>query len=203
MNLPRWPFIAGLAAAGVTLAVTRPKVRQKFLDGLRSLGTNGCPLPTEDMQRAIASWAAHYAIPVWIPLAVMRQESCFDAQAFRAEPANFERWESRLIPGSQVTWGQVYPVEQWGSYGLGQLMPYRAVAVPGGLSVGQPLDLLYDIDRNARLTCRLLAELRQKHGNWQDAFCDYNSGQPCRSAPQVTYITYLDRVTRNIAAMVG
>lgn len=120
----------------------------------------------------IAKYALRFNVPeVWIK-AVIRTESNFDPEAYRAEP--------------QI---------QDASYGLMQLLYGTA----RGLGFTGSANDLYDPDTNIRLGTQLLSDLQKRYGDdFRRIYSAYNSGNPDRWQTSSQVRANVERALRNL-----
>ena len=152
-------------------------------------------VPSDELLRLAAQAVAPFAIPLDVFMAFMRNESSLRTKGvFRRESGkwipgqpdtwvkgkggSWEKWKDKTAPGSNQTWGQLYSIDTWGSYGPMQLMPFNFVGTPGGLTPGEPLAKGHDPLFNFTQAARLIKNLWDKYGNWKDVFSAYNSNLP-------------------------
>jgi len=157
-------------------------------------------IPTTDQLKLVAQAASPFGVPLEMFVSFWRNEASLRTKGvFRRETGNpkkngwipgkpetwtkgnggsWEKWKDVKAPGSDKTWGQLYKMEDWGSYGPMQLMPFNFVGTPGGLTPGEPLSKGHDTLFNFSQAARLIRDLYKKFdGKWKDVFSGYNSNR--------------------------
>lgn len=95
---------------------------------------------------------------------------------------SYARNKDKKIPGSDMTWGEMFTAEQWRPYSWLQLNPYHLVGRGKPHKAGVPLTNLFDPKAAARAACRLLIELYKKTGgDWTKALLLYNGDKSYRA----------------------
>lgn len=95
--------------------------------------------------------------------------------------ASYARNKDKVIPGSSMTWGQMFTAEQWRPYGFMQLNPYHLVGSGKPFKAGVPLAKLFDPRAQARAAGKLLLALYEKTGgDWPKAILLYNGDKGYR-----------------------
>lgn len=123
---------------------------------------------TELVAKTVFAAKAH-KVPVTLALALVYSESRFDPNAFRPEPGSYAK-----TLAAQERW-KVYTEEEWGSYGLTQMMPHAAV-VEGHPFGPQHLQQLLDPEVSLSLGFKHLARYYSRYGSWFLALVAYNAG---------------------------
>ncbi len=181
-SLPTWGKIAAGGGAGLAVLVLLERVAaaktEAIVNDIIAAWPSTWRQPTSEMLVAASHAASRWDVPVEIVLATMQHESGFKQRAWRGEPANWEKWRSRTIPGTGVTWGEVYTVDDWGSVGLMQLMPHWYIGTesvgqyPAGTATrGGPLEA---VEANVDVAVHGLRQFYDETGDWGAAVQKYN-----------------------------
>lgn len=160
--------------------------------------------PTPAIVETVEQASEQFGVPKDLIYSVIRKESNFNPRLRGYKHAgnsetyrkSYEKYKDKVIPGSSMTWGQMFKPEDWRPYGLMQLNPYHLVGKAGGVKAGVPLSKLFDPVPNIRIACAYLAALYTKHNNWETALKVYNGS--------TTYVklvvAYIDELKAHEAA---
>ena len=139
--------------------------------------------PPADIRKAIDEAAKEYGIPPEVLYSIGRRETQFTKVSVgkkhggnnKTYANSYARNQDKKIPGSSLTWGEMFTAEQWRPYGFMQLNPYHLVGGGKAFKAGVPLTKLFDVRAQARMAAKLLVELLKKvDGDWTKAILLYN-----------------------------
>ena len=153
------------------------------------------PAP-QNVVDAVNEASAKFGVPRDIILSILWKESRFNpklvgyknattdtsskaySKTFRA---SYERNKDLRIPGSSMTWGEMFPdPTRWTAIGICQLLNFNLVGKRYGVKAGAPWSSLFDV-RTQILCCGdLLKTLYDKYGDWPTAILRYNGASSYR-----------------------
>jgi soluble lytic murein transglycosylase-like protein len=145
--------------------------------------------PPAEIRKAIDEAAEEYGIQPEILYSIGRRETQFAIKSIGKKTAannktyakSYERLRDQKIPGSSLTWGEVFTPEQWAPWGFLQLNPYHLVGKGKPVKAGANLTELYNPRNQARAAAALLAQLIKKtNGDWTKALLLYNGDRSYR-----------------------
>jgi hypothetical protein len=145
--------------------------------------------PPAEIRVAIDEAAKEYGIPPEVLYSIGRRETQFTKLSVgkkhggnnKTYANSYERNKDKKIPGSSMTWGEMFTAEQWRPYGFLQLNPYHLVGSGKPFKAGVVLTKLFDVRAQARAAAKLLVELLKKvDGDWAKAILLYNGDSSYR-----------------------
>lgn len=96
--------------------------------------------------------------------------------------ASYAKLKDEKIPGSSMTWGEMFAPEQWAPFGFMQLNPYHLVGRGKPFKAGVPLTELFNPVAQARAAAALLVLYYKKTGgDWTQALLRYNGSKSYRA----------------------
>lgn len=151
-------------------------------------------IPTADQIAAVEKAVIVYPkVPARLLFALEKRETdCQDIKGAShgmnstAYRNSYERYRKKLIPGSNITWGKMFPTaKDWRPYSAWQLNPYHLV--PDFVPPGAPLSELLNPYKAAMGAARYLTNLFNEHGNFHDALLHYNGDAGWRYDVEMNY----------------
>jgi hypothetical protein len=139
--------------------------------------------PPAEIRKAVEDAAEEYGIQPEILYGIGRRETQFTKVSVgkkhggnnKTYARSYTRYKDQPIPGSTMTWGEMFTAEQWRPYGFMQLNPYHLVGKGKPFKAGTPLTNLFDVRAQARAAAALLVQLYKKaDGDWTRAILLYN-----------------------------
>lgn len=95
---------------------------------------------------------------------------------------SYAKYKDQKIPGSGMTWGEMFTAEQWRPYSFMQLNPYHLVGKGKPHKAGGDLTRLFEPKSAARAAAALLIQLCKKtRGDWTKAILLYNGDRSYRA----------------------
>lgn len=155
--------------------------------------------PAAEVRKAIDEAAVEYKVQPEILYAIAWRETTFQVKSIGKKTAannatyarSYARYKDQKIPGSSMTWGEMFTPEQFAPWGFMQLNVYHLVGKGKPVKAGAPLTELLKPRNQARAAAALLAQLIKKTGgDWAKALLLYNGSK-----------TYRADVARNILAL--
>lgn len=145
--------------------------------------------PPAVVRKAVEEAAAEYQVQPEIIYGIAWRETNFKVESRGAKHAgnnatyarSYAKYKDVKIPGSSMTWGEMFAPEDWRPYGYMQLNPYHLVGRGKPFKAGVPLAKLYDPKAQARAAAALLVQLVKKTaGDWTRALLLYNGSREYR-----------------------
>ena len=145
--------------------------------------------PPAEIRRAVNDAAAAYEIQPEIMFGIGRRETQFTKLAVgkkhggnnKTYARSYAKYKDQKIPGSSMTWGEMFTAEQWRPYGFMQLNPYHLVGRGKPFKAGVALTRLFEPKAQARAAAALLVRLYEKaDGDWAQAILYYNGDRTYR-----------------------
>lgn len=145
--------------------------------------------PPAEIRKAIDEAAEEYGIQPEILYSIGRRETQFTKLSVGKKHGgnnetyrkSYERNRDKKIPGSSMTWGEMFTAEQWRPYGYLQLNPYHLVGSGKPFKAGVALTQLFDVRAQARAAAKLLVQLLKKtDGDWTRAILLFNGDKSYR-----------------------
>lgn len=155
--------------------------------------------PPAEVRKAIDEAAAEYKIQPEILYGIAWRETNFRVKSIGKKTAannatyarSYAKYKDQTIPGSDLTWGEVFPPEMWAPIGILQLNPYHLMGKGKPVKAGASLAEMWKPRNQARAAARLLVQLYKKAGgDWTRAILLYNGSRE-----------YRRDVAQNIAAL--
>jgi hypothetical protein len=141
---------------------------------------DGWKKPSQTYLLAAKEAAAKYDVPIENIFAITRKESADFSPKARGRQLlkSYNRVKNKPIPGGNgLTWGDKYAPEEWHAYGIMQVLPFNLYGIPGLLKASAPKDAAFDTRINVLAGTRVLRQLFDKLGNWEDAIWKYNGSK--------------------------
>lgn len=140
----------------------------------------------------IGRCAQVYHVDANLVAAIIKVESNGHQYVTRFEPKINRYWEAGRFAKAN---GQTVETErkmQASSYGYCQLLGRTARM----LGFTQPLGMLYNVDINIDLACKLIKDIRFRYQEETDIIAAYNAGAARKDGPKYLNQTYVNKVTR-------
>lgn len=145
--------------------------------------------PPAEVRQAFDDAAKEYGIQAEILYGIAWRETNFRVKSIGKKTAannatyarSYAKYKDQKIPGSSVTWGEMFTPEQWAPWGVLQLNPYHLVGKGKPVKAGVPLAELLKPRNQARAAAKLLVQLVKKTaGDWAKALLLYNGSKDYR-----------------------
>jgi soluble lytic murein transglycosylase-like protein len=145
--------------------------------------------PPAEVRKAVDEAAAEYGLQPEILYGIAWRETTFNVKSIGKKTAannatyakSYAKYKDQRIPGSKLTWGEVFAPEQWAPWGVLQLNPYHLMGKGKPVKAGAPLAELLRPRNQARAAAKLLVQLYKKAGgDWTKAILLYNGSREYR-----------------------
>lgn len=145
--------------------------------------------PPAIVRQAVEEASAEYKIQPEILYGIAWRETTFQIKVIGKKTAannqtyarSYAKYKDQKIPGSSLTWGEVFSPEQWAPWGVLQLNPYHLMGKGKPVKAGAPLTELLKPRNQARAAAALLVQLIKKtNGDWTRALLLYNGSREYR-----------------------
>lgn len=145
--------------------------------------------PPAEVRAAFDEIAPEHGIQPEILYGIARRETQFQVKSIGKKTAansavyarSYAKYKDQKIPGSSLTWGEMFAPEQWAPWGVLQLNPYHLVGKGKPVKAGAPLTELLKPRNQARAAAKLLVQLYKKaDGDWARAILLYNGDKSYR-----------------------
>lgn len=145
--------------------------------------------PSAEVRKAIDEAAEEYGVPSEVLYGIAWRETTFQVKSIGKKTAannatyakSYEKYRDQKIPGSGMTWGEMFTPGQWAPWGVLQLNPYHLVGKGKPVKAGAPLAELLKPRNQARAAAKLLVQLLKKTGgDWTKALLLYNGSKEYR-----------------------
>lgn len=145
--------------------------------------------PPVEIRKAVDEAAAEYGLQPEILYSIAWRETNFRVKSIGKKTAannktyarSYEKYKDERIPGSSLTWGEVFPPEMWAPIGVFQLNPYHLMGKGKVVKAGASVAEMWKPRNQARAAAALLVQLIKKtHGDWTKALLLYNGSSEYR-----------------------
>ncbi len=179
-------------------------IRQRAEAFERNMTTSKCPynlpphfIDKNEVLSFVKQNATIYGIDPALVMAIIEQESGFNANACRCEPIFYKKY---IYPSNKYKSNPFYnDTCAWGSWGLMQILYSNALKyIPAQYKNIHPKDLMTRWKTNILIGLDFLKELKRRSNNINDIISMYNSGRRYNSAPSFTRNIYVPSVLRRL-----